>query len=97
MLFALPLRINIISVALAARINNVAVFTEMVGTVVVALILIILFATKPIHPVSFLFDTGGVTGGDIITQLPLAALMGSSPSSASSWWRTSPKRRSMRG
>lgn len=71
-LFALPLGINIISVALAARINNVAVFTEIVGTVGVALILIMLFATKPIHPVSFLFDTGG----DIITQLPFAALMG---------------------
>lgn len=76
MLFALPLSINIISVALAARINNVAVFTEIIGTVVVALILIILFATRPIHPVSFLFDTGGVTGGDIVMQLPFAALMG---------------------
>ena len=75
-LFALPLSINIISVALAARINNVAVFTEIIGTVVVALILIILFATRPIHPVSFLFDTGGVTGGDIVMQLPFAALMG---------------------
>ncbi|HKA13192.1 MAG TPA: amino acid permease [Candidatus Dormibacteraeota bacterium] len=75
-LLALPLGINIISVALAARINNVAVFTEIIGTVVVALILIILFATRPMHPVSFLFDTGGVTGSDILAQLPFAALMG---------------------
>ena len=75
-LFVLPLAINVISVALAARINNVAVFTEIVGTVVVALILIILFASRPIHPVSFLFDTGGVAGGDIITQIPAAALIG---------------------
>src|SRR5439155_3620251 len=75
-LFALALTINIISVALAARINNVAVFTEIVGTVVVALILIILFATKPLHSVGFLFDTGGVTGFDIIKAVPFAALIG---------------------
>jgi len=75
-LFALALSINIISVALAARINNVAVFTEIVGTVVVALILIILFATKPLHSAGFLFDTGGVTGFDIIKAVPFAALIG---------------------
>src|SRR5207247_6899764 len=51
-------------------------FTEIVGTVVVALILIILFATKPLHSVGFLFDTGGVTGFDIIKAVPFAALIG---------------------
>ena len=76
MLFGLVLGINIISVALAARINNIAVFTEIIGTVVVALILIVLFATKPLHPVSFLFNTGGVTGFDIIKAVPFAALIG---------------------
>src|SRR5438105_307361 len=75
-LFALALTINIISVALAARINNVAVFTEIIGTVVVALILLILFATKPLHPISFLFSTGGVTGFDIVKAVPFAALIG---------------------
>jgi amino acid transporter len=75
-LFAIALGVNIVSVALAARINNVAVFTEIIGTVVVALILLILFATKPLHPVSFLFNTGGVTGFDIIKAVPFAALIG---------------------
>jgi amino acid transporter len=75
-LFVLALSINIVSVALAARINNVAVFTEIIGTVVVALILLILFATKPLHPVSFLFNTGGVTGFDIVKAVPFAALIG---------------------
>jgi amino acid transporter len=75
-LFALALAINIVSIALAARINNIAVFTEIIGTVVVALILIILFATKPLHPVSFLFNTGGVTGFDIVKAVPFAALIG---------------------
>ena len=75
-LFGLVLGINIISVALAARINNIAVFTEIIGTVVVALILIVLFATKPLHSVGFLFDTGGVTGFDIIKAVPFAALIG---------------------
>src|SRR5437879_10918443 len=75
-LFILALSINIISVALAARINNVAVFTEIIGTVVVALILLILFATKPLHPVSFLFNTAGVSGFDIVKAVPFAALIG---------------------
>src|SRR3954468_10469505 len=37
--------VNIISVQVAARVNNVAVFTEIVGTVLVAVVLLLLFAT----------------------------------------------------
>jgi amino acid transporter len=75
-IFLAVLAINIVSIALAARINNVAVFTEIVGMVGFGLILFILWATKPIHPLTFLGDTGGVHGGDIIAALPFAALMG---------------------
>jgi amino acid transporter len=70
------LAINIVSVALAARINNVAVFTEIAGTALAALVLLGLWATHPIHPASFLLDTGGVHGAGILRQLPYAALLG---------------------
>src|SRR6266853_588719 len=70
------LAINIISIALASRINNVAVFTEIVGMVGFGLVLFVIWATKPKHSITFLGDTGGVHGGDIILALPYAALMG---------------------
>jgi amino acid transporter len=75
-IFLAVLTINIISIALAARINNVAVFTEIVGMVGFGLILFVLWATKPIHPLTFLGDTGGVHGGDIFAALPFALFMG---------------------
>jgi hypothetical protein len=75
-IFLAVLTINIISITLAARINNVAVFTEIVGMVGFGLILFILWATKPLHPITFLFDTGGVHGADILAAIPFAALMG---------------------
>ena len=75
-IFAAVLVINIISIALASRINNAAVFTEIVGMVGFALILFVLWAIKPNHPITFLFDTGGVHGGDLIAALPFGALMG---------------------
>jgi amino acid transporter len=75
-IFAAVLAINIISIALASRINNVAVFTEIVGMVGFGLVLFVLWAIKPNHPISFLGDTGGVHGSDIILALPYAALMG---------------------
>lgn len=74
--FALVLAINVISVTLAARINNAAVFTEIVGTLVVALVLAGLWAARPTHSPAFLFDTGGVHGLDVLRQLPFAALIG---------------------
>ena len=74
--FAACLVINLISVTLAARINNAAVFTEIVGTLVVALVLAGLWAARPTHPLGFLLDTGGVRGLDLLRQLPFAALIG---------------------
>ena len=75
-IFAAVLTINIISIALASRINNVAVFTEIVGMVGFAVILFVLWALKPNHPITFLGDTGGVHGANILAALPYAALMG---------------------
>ena len=57
--------VNVVSVQLAARVNNVAVFTEVIGTVVVAVILFALWGTdaKPSgHGISFLFSGGPPAG-----------------------------------
>ncbi len=75
-IFAVVLIINIISIALASRINNAAVFTEIVGMVGFAVILFVLWALKPNHAITFLGDTGGVHGSAILAALPFAALMG---------------------
>jgi amino acid transporter len=75
-IFAAVLTINIISIALASKINNAAVVTEIVGMVGFALVLFVLWALKPNHSITFLGDTGGVHGADIVAALPYAALMG---------------------
>jgi amino acid transporter len=76
-IFAANLSINVISVALAARINNVAVFTEIVGMVGFAIVLFIAWAIHPTHSFSFLFETGSAhTTRQILTALPVAGLMG---------------------
>jgi len=75
-IFLAVLAINIISIALASRINNVAVFTEIAGMVGFGVILFVLWAIHPNHSIAFLGDTGGVHGGDILVALPYAALMG---------------------
>src|SRR5207302_11177943 len=58
----LPAVINIISVQVAARVNNVAVFTEIIGTVVFAVLLLILWGlgTKPGSGANILFSTTSV-------------------------------------
>src|SRR5246127_2847120 len=45
-LMVLPVIINIISIQVAARVNNIAVFTEIIGTVVFGVLLFILWAAK---------------------------------------------------
>jgi amino acid transporter len=75
-IFVAVLAINIISIALASRINNVAVFTEIAGMVGFGLILFVLWAIHPNHSITFLGDTGGVHGRDVLRALPYAALMG---------------------
>ena len=76
-IFGGNLVINILSIALAARINNVAVFTEIVGMVGFAVVVFIAWAIHPNHGIGFLFSTGGATTGSaILLALPAAALMG---------------------
>jgi amino acid transporter len=76
-IFAANLTVNILSIALAARINNVAVFTEIVGMVGFAVIVFIAWAIHPNHGLGFLFTTGPAnTGGLLLLALPAAALMG---------------------
>src|SRR5580698_1406967 len=45
-LMLLPVVINIISVQVAARVNNVAVFTEIIGTVLFGVLLLVLWGVK---------------------------------------------------
>ena len=76
-IFAANLTINIVSVALAARINSVAVFTEIVGMVGFAVILFVAWAIHPNHSFAFLLDTGNAhTTSEILVALPVAGLMG---------------------
>lgn len=76
-IFGANLSVNIVSVALAARINNVAVFTEIVGMVGFAIVLFVAWAVHPNHAFTFLFQTGSAhTTGAVLLALPVAALMG---------------------
>jgi amino acid transporter len=76
-IFAVNLAVNMISVALAARINNVAVFTEIIGMVGFAIVLFVAWAIHPNHDLGFLLTTGPAkTSGAILAAIPVAALMG---------------------
>jgi amino acid transporter len=74
----LPMLINIVSVQVAARVNNVAVFTEIVGTVVFAVLLLILWGlhTKPGSGAGILFNTTSVQHNATWYAIALAALVG---------------------
>jgi amino acid transporter len=75
----LPMVINIISVQVAARVNNVAVFTEIIGTVVFGVLLLILWGlhTKPDpNGAGILFSTTSVQHNAIWYSIALAALVG---------------------
>ncbi len=50
LLMLLPVVINIISIQVAARVNNVAVFTEIIGTVVFGVLLLVLWGCTPSRP-----------------------------------------------
>lgn len=76
-IFGANLAINIVSVALAARINSIAVFTEIVGMVGFALIVFVAWAIHPDHSFAFLLNTGAAhTTGEVLAALPVAGLMG---------------------
>src|SRR5712692_4978404 len=70
------LLITVVIFAVVLVINIAAVFTEIVGMVGFAVVLFVLWALKPNHPITFLGDTGGVHGSAVLAALPFAALMG---------------------
>jgi amino acid transporter len=79
LLLALPTIVNIISVQVAARVNNVAVFTEIVGTVVFAVVLLALWLShaKPSATGwSILGNTTNPGGNPVWYSFALASLLG---------------------
>jgi amino acid transporter len=69
--------INIVGIRLAARINNAAVVTEIVGGVGVGIALFIYALFKHSHPVSFLFhEQPGAHHGAYFSSFILAFLLG---------------------
>jgi len=78
-LMVLPVIINIISIQVAARVNNVAVFTEIIGTVVFGVLLFVLWAVKSKpspYGASILTSTQSVLHNPTIYAFALAGLMG---------------------
>src|ERR1700722_10487264 len=78
-LMLLPVMINIISIQVAARVNNVAVFTEIIGTVVFGVLLLVLWG---IHSKPTQYGAGILTNTTSIYHNPtwyafaLAGLLG---------------------
>ena len=78
-LMVLPIVINIISVQVAARVNNIAVFTEIIGTVVLGVLLIVLWGAraKPSpYGAGILINTTSVTHNPTWYAFALAGLLG---------------------
>src|SRR6202044_8154 len=75
----LPVMINIISIQVAARVNNVAVFTEIIGTVVLGVLLLVLWgghATPTPPGAGILFSTSPVYHNPTWYAFALAGLLG---------------------
>jgi amino acid transporter len=78
-LMLLPVVINIISIQVAARVNNVAVFTEIIGTVVFGVLLLILWGvhSKPTpYGAGILTSTASVYHNPTWYAFALAGLLG---------------------
>ncbi len=78
-LMLLPVVINIISIQVAARVNNVAVFTEIIGTVVFGVLLLVLWGlhAKPDpYGASILTNTTSLHHDPAIYAFALAGLLG---------------------
>jgi amino acid transporter len=78
-LMLLPVLINIISMQVAARVNNIAVFTEIIGTVVFGVLLFVLWGlkTKPTpYGASILTNTTSVFHNPTWYAFALAGLLG---------------------
>ncbi|HXW46900.1 MAG TPA: amino acid permease [Streptosporangiaceae bacterium] len=79
MLMLLPVIINIISIQVAARVNNIAVFTEILGTVVFGVLLFVLWGVKSKpspYGASILTNTTSVYHNPTIYAFALAGLLG---------------------
>ena len=79
MFVVLPVVFNIISVQLAARVNNVAVFTEIVGTVVFGVLLFVLWGLQTEHTpygLSILTNTTSPSQNPFWYSFALAGLVG---------------------
>lgn len=78
-LFIATVMINIISVQVAARVNNVAIFTEILGTVVFAALILILWGVHSSpsgHGLGILGNTSGTILGSGPYRFALAGLIG---------------------
>jgi amino acid transporter len=78
-LMLLPVVINIISIQVAARVNNVAVFTEIIGTVVFGVLLFVLWGVKSKpspYGAGILFNTTSVYHNGTVYSIALASLIG---------------------
>src|ERR1700735_4240372 len=78
-LILLPVVINIISIQVAARVNNVAVFTEIIGTVVFGVLLLVLWGihSKPTqYGAGILTNTTSVFHNPTWYAFALAGLLG---------------------
>jgi amino acid transporter len=78
-LMLLPVVINIISIQVAARVNNVAVFTEIIGTVVFGVLLLVLWGihSKPTpYGAGILTSTASVYHNPTWYAFALAGLLG---------------------
>jgi amino acid transporter len=78
-LMLLPVVINIISIQVAARVNNIAVFTEILGTVVFSVLLLVLWGvrSKPApYGASILTNTTSVFHNPTWYAFALAGLLG---------------------
>ncbi len=79
LLMLVPVVINIISVQVAARVNNVAVFTEIIGTVVFGVLLFVLWGVKSKpspYGLGILTNTTSVQHNPTIYAFALAGLLG---------------------
>lgn len=67
---------NVVSVILTARINNLSVPFELIGTLVLGVVLLVAALSHPIHGVDFLFSTGDHGGKPALLGAALAMLIG---------------------
>ena len=78
-IFVLTVVINIIGVQLAARVNNFAIFTEILGTVVFAVVILVAWGLKSSptgHTLSILGNTNGTFIGSAAYRFALSGLIG---------------------